>query len=51
MQTVIRLAATARIGMGNFAIFGQYQVNDFIKEGQGPNQIRPLIVGLTLTGL
>ncbi|MBY0476219.1 MAG: outer membrane beta-barrel protein [Chitinophagaceae bacterium] len=47
----LRLAATARIGMGNFAIFGQYQLNDFIKEGQGPNQIRPLTFGITLTGL
>lgn len=47
----LRLAATARIGMGNFAIFGQYQINDMIKEGQGPNQIRPISFGLTLTGL
>ena len=47
----LRLAATARIGMGNFAIFGQYQLNDFIKEGQGPKQIRHVTGGLTLTGL
>lgn len=46
-----RLAATARIGYGNFAVFGQYQLNDFIKEGHGPNQIRPFTFGLTLTGL
>jgi hypothetical protein len=46
-----RLAPTARIGYGNFAIYAQYQLNDFIKEGQGPNQIRPFTVGLTLTGL
>lgn len=47
----LRLAAIARIGFGNFALFGQYQLNDFIKEGKGPNKIRPLTVGLTLTGL
>jgi hypothetical protein len=47
----LRLAGTARIGFGNFAIFGQYQLNDFIKEGRGPNQIRPFTFGLTLTGL
>jgi hypothetical protein len=47
----LRLAATARVGYGNFAIFGQYQLNDFIKEGRGPNQIRPFTFGLTLTGL
>lgn len=47
----LRLAATARAGLGNFAIFAQYQLNDFIKEGQGPNQIRPFTIGLTLSGL
>lgn len=47
----LRLAPTARIGYGSFALFGQYQLNDFIKEGQGPNQIRPLTIGLTITGL
>ena len=47
----LRLAATARVGYGNFGIFAQYQLNDMIKEGQGPNQIRPFTVGITLTGL
>ncbi|MFY7840559.1 MAG: outer membrane beta-barrel protein [Lacibacter sp.] len=47
----LRLAATARVGYGNFGVFAQYQLNDMIKEGQGPNQIRPFTVGITLTGL
>lgn len=47
----LRLAATARVGMGNFGLFAQYQINDMIKEGQGPSQIRPLTFGITLTGL
>lgn len=47
----LRLAATARIGYGNFGFFAQYQLNDMIKEGQGPNLIRPFTVGITLTGL
>ncbi len=47
----LKLAATARIGFGNFGIFAQYMINDFIKEGQGPNQIRPFTAGITLTGL
>jgi len=47
----LRLAASARIGYGNFALFGQYQVNDFIKEGRGPSQVHPLTIGLTVTGL
>ena len=47
----LRLAATARIGYGVFGAFVQYQLNDFIKEGQGPNQIRPLHIGITISGL
>ena len=47
----LRLAATARIGYGNFGAFVQYQLNDFIKEGRGPNEIRPLVVGIVISGL
>ena len=47
----LRLAATARIGYGIFGAFVQYQLNDFIKDGQGPNQIRPLHIGVTISGL
>jgi hypothetical protein len=47
----LRIAPTARIGYGNIGIFAQYQLNDFIKEGQGPNLIRPFTVGFMLTGL
>ncbi len=47
----LRLVPTARVGYGNIALFAQYQINDFIKEGQGPNQIKPLTIGITVTGL
>jgi hypothetical protein len=47
----LRLAGYARIGYGNFGLFFQYQLNDFIKEGQGPNQIRPFQAGITFSGL
>jgi hypothetical protein len=47
----LRLAATARIGYGIFGAFVQYQLNDFIKDGSGPNQIRPLHIGITISGL
>jgi hypothetical protein len=47
----LRLAATARIGYGIFGAFVQYQLNDFIREGQGPNEIRPLHFGITISGL
>ena len=47
----VRIAATARVAMGNFGVFAQYQINDFIREGQGPNQIRPFSFGITVSGL
>ena len=45
-----RLAVTARAGLGNFSVFGSYQVNAFFKEGLGPD-VRPYSIGLTLSGL
>ena len=45
-----RLMVTARVGYGVFGVFAQYQVNNFIKEGSGPN-IHPYSIGLTLSGL
>ena len=47
----LRLASYVRIGYGNFGLYFQYQLNDFIKEGQGPNQIRPFQSGITFSGL
>jgi hypothetical protein len=45
-----RLMLTGRVGYGSFSLFGAYQVNNFIKEGQGPD-IRPYSIGLTISGL
>lgn len=45
-----RLAATARIGYGHISLFGQVQINNFIKDGLGPNVI-PMSVGITFSGL
>lgn len=45
-----RLAATARVGYGPFSVFGTFQVNQFIKEGFGPD-IRPYTIGIALSGL
>ncbi len=45
-----RLAAIARIGFGNFTIFGSYTITDFTKEGVGP-AVKPYSIGLTLSGL
>ncbi|MDQ2753865.1 MAG: hypothetical protein M3R72_12655, partial [Bacteroidota bacterium] len=45
-----RVAATARIGFGNFSIDGSYQITNFLKQGVGP-AIHPYSIGLTLSGL
>ena len=45
-----RLALTGRIGFGSFSLFGSYQVNQFIKEGAGPD-VKPFSIGLTISGL
>jgi len=45
-----RLATTARLGYGNFSLFGSYQVTTLFREGVAAN-IRPFSVGLTLSGL
>jgi hypothetical protein len=31
--------------------FGTYQINNFFKDGQGPEGIHPYTIGLTLSGL
>jgi hypothetical protein len=45
-----RLAGTARIGYGHISIFGQVQINNFIKSGEGPN-VTPFSTGITFSGL
>lgn len=45
-----RVGATARIGWGNFSLFGTYQLNSVFKEGSGP-QVTPFSVGLCISGL
>ena len=45
-----RLAVTGRISKGVFGLYGQYQINNFIKEGFGPD-VRPFQIGITISGL
>lgn len=45
-----RFSATARIGWGNFSIFGSYNLNNLYKDGSGP-ELTPYSVGICLTGL
>lgn len=45
-----RLMATARIGYGNFSLFGAYQLNNIFKDGVAAD-VKLLQVGLCISGL
>ncbi|MCW3092190.1 MAG: PorT family protein [Ferruginibacter sp.] len=45
-----RLAATARVGIGNFSLFGAYSITSILKDVAGPT-IRPYQIGLCISGL
>lgn len=45
-----RICATARIGYGNFSVFGSYQINNIFKDGVAADT-KLLQIGLTLSGL
>ena len=45
-----RLSVMARAGYGHFTLFASYSVTPLFRENLGP-EIRPLTVGLTLSGL
>jgi len=45
-----RLAATARIGLGNFSVFGSYSITSLLKDYAGPS-FRPYQIGLCISGL
>ena len=45
-----RFMATARVGYGILSLFGTYQLNNFLKDGAGPN-MKMFQVGLTISGL
>ncbi len=45
-----RLAATARVGYGNFSLFGSYQLNNIFKDGVAAD-MKLFQVGLNLSGL
>ena len=46
----LRLAPTVRVGLGNFTLYGAYQITSLFREGQGPD-VRPFSIGLCLSGL
>ncbi len=46
-----RYAATARIGYGNFSVFGSYNLGGVFKVNSGPENVRPYSIGICLSGL
>ncbi len=46
-----RYAATARIGYGNFSVFGAYNLNGLFRTNAGPSDLRPYSIGICLSGL
>jgi hypothetical protein len=46
-----RFAATARVGWGNFSLFGSYHLNGLFRVNSGPENVRPYSVGICLSGL
>ncbi len=45
-----RIAATARVGYGHFAVFAAYTLTSFLKDGAGAS-IKPYQIGLAVSGL
>lgn len=45
-----RFAVTGRVGYGALSLFTAWQVNAYIKEGEGPD-VRPYTIGITISGL
>jgi hypothetical protein len=45
-----RLAATARLGYGNFSLFGSYQLNNIFKDGVAAD-VKLIQIGLNFSGL
>lgn len=45
-----RFAGTARLGWGNFSLFGAYSLNNLFKNGSGP-EVTPISIGICFTGL
>ena len=45
-----RVSGMARVGYGNFSLYGSYSFTPLFKDGLGP-EVRPFSIGLTLSGL
>lgn len=45
-----RFTPNARIGWGNFALYGSYSISSLFKAGSGP-EVYPFSIGISITGL
>jgi Outer membrane protein beta-barrel domain len=45
-----RICAIARIGYGNYSLFGSYQFTNLLKDGVGPD-LKPFQIGFCISGL
>ena len=45
-----RLSVMGRVGIGSWTLFASYSITPVFKDALGP-QVRPLTIGLTLSGL
>lgn len=45
-----RIAGTARVGIGNYSLYGTYQFTNVFKDGVAP-EIRPYQIGICISGL
>lgn len=46
-----RYALTGRIGYGNFSIYGNYTLSNVFKLSQGPENVKPIQIGICISGL
>lgn len=46
-----RYSLTARVGWGNFSIYGQYAINNLFKLNTGPVNVKPYQIGICISGL
>ncbi len=46
-----RYALTARVGYGNFSLYGSYSLSNMFKVNAGPENVKPFQIGLCISGL
>jgi hypothetical protein len=47
----IRYSGTLRLGYGNFSVYGQYSIGSLFKLNNGPENVRPFQIGISINGM